>query len=387
MPEASNYVPTGEGAKLNEFARQNWQERLALFSEVKNKVVDINPHLRIPFKLEKGKPTPLGVFAETNFNFHFKPAERPKGKKSLEVFPKQHRRSAILGRAVFEDDQGRRYRDIDLKGVGVIGGPPYYHRVRVGEPGGYRGEGAGREGLLDRKVAEYDYRRSEQFTKAGIRTSRTVAVIELEELVVNGQRISRVEAIRQGRIDRSFHPAVEVRAFGTRGRVEDLEAGGREYGRELLADAKRFVEQELGFDRPMSDAEYLEWFAKTLGRNVALMHKNGWAHGFLAKGHNITLDCRIVDLDSVEELIDLHSLQRDCFGEEGADKAIEKLAGSVSRIGESDYMYPVFKKSELVDLFQASYDSIFPPEERKKYFSRFERAKKNQRAKASIVAA
>jgi hypothetical protein len=52
----------------------------------------------------------------------------------------------------------------------------------------------------------------------------------------------------------------------------------------------------------MSDLEYLKWFAKTLGYNIGLMHKNGFEHHYIDGGHNVTLDCRIVDLDGIRPL-------------------------------------------------------------------------------------
>lgn len=59
------------------------------------------------------------------------------------------------------------------------------------------------------------------------------------------------------------------------------------------------VAQELGKDpAEFSKKEYLTWLAETLGINVARMHNSGWFHGYLTT-HNITLDGRITDLDSV----------------------------------------------------------------------------------------
>ena len=69
------------------------------------------------------------------------------------------------------------------------------------------------------------------------------------------------------------------------------------------------VSQELGYKRTITDKEYFEWFAKTLGENVGIMHRNGWTHRYLSS-HNVTLDCRIVDLDSVG--YDLSERERGC---------------------------------------------------------------------------
>jgi len=70
----------------------------------------------------------------------------------------------------------------------------------------------------------------------------------------------------------------------------------------MFEDAKSLVSQELGRgNNPLTDQEYLEWFAETLGKNVGLMHKNGWFHAGLSP-HNITLDCSVCDFDTVKEL-------------------------------------------------------------------------------------
>ncbi|MDP2947869.1 MAG: hypothetical protein Q8N88_07170 [Nanoarchaeota archaeon] len=59
------------------------------------------------------------------------------------------------------------------------------------------------------------------------------------------------------------------------------------------------VAQELGKDpKEFSKQEYLEWLADTVGQQVGRMHKNGWYHSYLLT-HNITLDGKITDLDSV----------------------------------------------------------------------------------------
>ena len=47
--------------------------------------------------------------------------------------------------------------------------------------------------------------------------------------------------------------------------------------------------------------DYLEWFAETLGRQMAIIHSAGSYHNYLTP-HNITLDCRVVDFDSIHEI-------------------------------------------------------------------------------------
>lgn len=191
------------------------------------------------------------------------------------------------------------YRDIDLKGVGsfVFLSQNSYTDTDVGKSFG----GGSRKGLLDRDTAWPDWETAEVFTQAGIRTYRILAIIKLNQLVVRGEKIDLEEAVRRDIVDEDFVPVVAVRAFGARARVEDLvtkyiEADSRVW----IDDAKQLVAKEFGRGA-LSDEEYACWFAKTLGENVGLMHKNDWYHSYLTS-HNITLDCRIVDLDSVTKL-------------------------------------------------------------------------------------
>jgi len=67
--------------------------------------------------------------------------------------------------------------------------------------------------------------------------------------------------------------------------------------KELTREAMRVVANELGRSR-ISKKEYLDWFTRTLARQVAAMHSKGWSHANLSE-HNITLDCRIKDLESI----------------------------------------------------------------------------------------
>ena len=93
-------------------------------------------------------------------------------------------------------------------------------------------------------------------------------------------------------------PVLELRAFGTKFRAEDLHTDSEEAGL-LVQDAMQLINNELPQEHKLTNiGGYLQWFAKTLGDNIGKIHANGWYHGYLT-GHNITLDCRIVDLDSV----------------------------------------------------------------------------------------
>lgn len=376
----SPQAPTGEGGKLNDLAKQNWQERLILFSQVKNRVLRVNSNLNFPFNLAKGKPTQLGLFAQRVLE---EPTPQTR-KHKLEVLP-QHGRSALLGRVVFSDNKGHIYRDIDLKGIGLLFKPDLTSSpvAIVSNPGKTHSLEEGRYGLLEKETAIYDYDKCEDFLEAGIRTVRTIAIIGLEELIVNRRRTSLADAIKRGVIDQNFHPVIQVRAYGTRARIEDLfdsdlhpfEWVGAsisdiiKYSKTsdlLLEDAKKLVTIELGKET-ITDDEYLKWFAETLGRNVGLIHKNGWLHGYLIS-HNITLDCRIADFDSVT---DLNKTTQEKYKEElhSVQLALMRLVGNVKgRNIENieDRNDPLFES--LWKRFRKSYDAVFPLKTRKYKF-------------------
>lgn len=354
------HPPIGEARKLDEIVSKNWQEHLLLFSQVENEVLEVNPAFEgtLPFKLEKGKSSPLGLFAEAVFEQ--KPSELPAGKQALEFWPK-HRRSAILGRAIFADKAGGLYRDVDLKGVGHLGYPGKVLALRKDKyiSGGYTG-------LLGRDTAFLDYYLSEDFFREGIRIARVLGIIELKELINKGKKLSLKEAVEIGIIDDDFFPTIEVRAFTTKLRIDDAHTSGSEERQLLIEDAKKLVSQELGRQKTLSNKEYSEWFVKTLGCNVGMMHKNGWLHNYIG-AHNITLDCRIVDLDGVSEL--RNNKQR-----------LEDIKTSWNATGLLAAMLESVDDSKLKDLkrqFRKSYNAVFSSKEREEYFKKFKKISKN----------
>jgi len=361
-------LPTGKAKELSEFTQENWREHLLLFSQVKNKVIEVNPDVYTPLKLEEGKSSPLGLFAEAAFQ-EKPPQELPEGKQVLEFWP-QHRRSALLGRVLFADREGRIYRDIDLKGVGYftsgieIEGGKQKEITKIRKPGEKLSTG-GRFGLLDADIAAFDRQMSEEFLSAGIRTHRVLAIIELEEIILNGKKLSVEEARKANIIDEELNPVVEVRAFGIKTRVDDFTFGKKTSDLPLIEDAKKLLSQELGRKETLSNEEYAEWFTKTLGKNAGLMHKNGWGHNY-SFSHNITLDCRIVDLDSVSELTE--------------DNQREDLRDIKSTVATLMYWLSLNKREEdYFNLFMKSYNAVFPQNAREHYFAKMAKIKQKER--------
>lgn len=276
------------------FAQDHWPDYLALFSQVDNQVLLVNPNFQfLPFNLKQGEQSPLGVFATTTLSQ--KPTDAHQNGLVLEIWPDHHTRSALLGRMVFCDNQGQPYRDVDLKGIG------YLYPLAISQQGGrYVGNlnngGPERSGLFRLDRAQHDYNFSKEFTQLGIRCHRVLAIIKLHQIIADTKVYSIEEAIQKELLDHRFEPVVAVRAFGTKARIRDLGTSLKEV---LFNDALDLVCRELNQD--LSLEEYLRWFARCLGQNVGLMHRNGWAHYWLTT-HNISLDCRIVDLDTITPL-------------------------------------------------------------------------------------
>lgn len=306
------------------------RRQLARFSAVDNVVLFVNPDMQNPFQLEEGQPSPLGVFAS------------PRGNRRFEYWP-NHERTILVGHIPTFDNKGRIYWDVDLKGIGVA--DPIATGFRLGQ----QYLDGGRHGLLERDIAFPDYEMAEQFLSAGIRTYRVLAIIELRQLIMDGETISLDEAIKRGMIDDEFNPVVSVKAFTTKARVQDLKNSPDE-----LKKVKKLVAKELGKDN-LSNDEYLTWFAENLGRNLGLMHRNGWVHKYLSM-HNITLDCSIVDLDSVAPIIEAESVAKDFL-----------TAGTT--LGNLLWLVLPTLPFNYHDIFIKSYDKTFAGRLTKKIFT------------------
>ena len=90
-------------------------------------------------------------------------------------------------------------------------------------------------------------------------------------------------------------------------------------------NAKKLIAREGGQDEEMTDFDYLKWVAKTITKDIGTMHKNGWLHNYLRTGHNITIDGRLVDLDSVRNIQE-ESNKRDDAEQTRRDLSLDRFA-------------------------------------------------------------
>jgi len=276
--------------------KQELEERKQVpVAEVLNEVIYVNPAFEnpdffhsSPHPLRVGQPTTLGIFAG-----QVAPEQTGRKQRTAEG-THGHHRSLILGHGIFRDDGGRLYRDVDAKGIGFL--PPTIDGVISASPIERGGPTQGMLGIFERGMAERDASLAEEFISRGIRTYRVIAITKLDELVDDGKRYPIDEAKRRGIIPDECEPVISIRAFGTRDRIRDI---SYHTSSKSIDAARLLVAQELGRDpQEFGRKEYFHWFVETLAENVARMHKAHLVHGYLTS-HNITLDCRIVDLDSV----------------------------------------------------------------------------------------
>lgn len=310
-PEKSS-IPLGEGGKLE------LQKEILPAIEVKNHVIWVNPDfkklpLNLPTASDLEKAQNRGEKISTKIGVFLTPASLVAGNRKIEI-NSGHTRSGILGRVIFEDNQKNIYRDVDIKGVGYS----YYEESKKKfEVGPTVATSNKIFGILTAEDAFYDRDMAEKFFAAGIRVCRPIAIVALEEIVdLKGQKIpvevSAEKLKKEILATEKGMPVLEIRAFRTKARLSDIFQQNAAYISDeeykkyfekkqlILEDARQLLAQEL--KKNLVDfnwGEYFKWLAQAVGKNIGLMHKNGWCHRYLLGGHNITLDGRLVDFDSI----------------------------------------------------------------------------------------
>lgn len=263
------------------------------FSPLKNTVVIVNSLVKYPLPLEVGKASPIAFFYNGSVHGDRKSVFN---QYVLETH-QEHHRSALLARAIFEDQKGRLYRDLDIKGIGYV--HPTYGMTALPYNGlGYTDRLGRTFGFLSMTEAMLDYESSQRLLGIGVRSHAALAVAKLDEVVVDGNVVPVTYAREIGILAAGFIPVVEIRAFGTKGRIRDVLSGSY-LSNALLSDAKKIVEQET--DRAMTWVEYFQWFVATLGENLGRLHGANLSHNDITT-QNVTLDCRLTDLHSVRRL-------------------------------------------------------------------------------------
>ena len=102
---------------------------------------------------------------------------------------------------------------------------------------------------------------------------------------------------------------------------------------------------------------YLFWFAETLGKNVGLLHAHHYSHNYLSP-HNITLDARIVDLDSVVSFAraseeEKMEVKNDDYND--ARISLETLMGWTSGGDGNKDVHSLEDRSQILETFKTHY--------------------------------
>lgn len=347
-------VPIGLGSKV-----ESSKETLPAV-EVKNHVLYVNEHLHSPLNLTVGEPTNLAVFL----------TQHPDGeRKSRDVEVKaRHGRSALLGRFIFEDkgEDGERqvFRDVDIKGLGYIDVRENPSQPSVQDIKPQDSSARNRVwGILNSEDAFRDKETSEMLRGYGVRTHRVVAIVGLGEIIFEGNPVPVEEAKSRGLLPQGADPVLEIRAFGTHARFMDVfpsnsyaelndDRSSKAKRDLLIEDARVLVAQELGKDpSQFTSEEYYKWLAGAVGKNVGLLHKHGWAHNYLADGHNITLDGRLVDFESARR-VGPGSTEAFSRDDSGAFISLQKL------LSASEFRYPMYSQlvAEILKEYEIAYE-------------------------------
>lgn len=317
--------------------------------DVKNSVEWVDSNVEMPFNIAVGQKVDFPLFLSSN-------PQKKERTYPLEV-EEDHGRSGILARVVFKDNEGRMYRDVDLKGMGYVSYPedgegPIVDKVSITSR--IRGRA---EGIQPLGRALHDLRRTQLFIDLGVRTQRILALIKLKEIVDDkGNKLSVSQARQRKLINAGEEdvPVVTMRAFGVRSRMSEIANQEEEKAGLKLEDARLFVAQENGLNTEgFGYDEYSKWMAKTIAVDVARIHGNGWVHGFLTD-HNITLDGRIIDLDSVVKIKEAEGTPR-TVGHDLDDtrRYLTQFFGDINKLKSDDK--PDINEGEMMSLFESEY--------------------------------
>lgn len=223
----------------------------------------------------------------------------------------------LSGNSDITDKNGTRYRYLDVKGTGNIDvvdrQRPSVKESRYSRflrpipnyPAGAYSEKTW--GQATKSWIEIDIRMMKKFQELGIKTIPIPSAVRLDEVLdKDGNKISIEEARKQGYINSATEPYQVFRAYVTPFRLHEI-AYNPEFEYQMGLDTtqkdievKRAVLRSAMEDVGIESVEgYLEWLASEVGLGLGTMHKNGIGHGYLGGLHNITLDGRFMDLDSV----------------------------------------------------------------------------------------
>ena len=296
---------------LNKWTLQKLVQPMSAVS-VKNTVIYVNRDLNTPsLKFDVGKPVDLACQVAMG-------ERKNKPDRIIWVRPGHERSAIITANAQITDGDSTTYNYLDEKGIGNL---EYIERTRKNQYHGYmkpvksypdRGYQDKTWGAATKTWIEKDLEMGNKLKKLNVRIVPLVAVAKIEEVVdPNGKIITIDEAKNSGYMAKETEPVVIFRAWITPYRLADVA-----YNPEIEID---YSEKDLERRRALQDMKndtsipadvrssildimsYLSWLAGSIGGDLGKMHAHKMTHGSLRALHNITLDGRFVDLDSMVE--------------------------------------------------------------------------------------
>jgi hypothetical protein len=352
-----------------------------------NTVVDINPEFREQLGLSEGDSSSLIQI--------FSSKEEAGVLYGAEQF---HYRVGNIDRTFVTDKNGLRWEDIDVKSPGRLETNGRIQDVSV-QLVGWERQAASRSrqakiwGGNDLESAHHSFEYQRILEDLGVRTYKSLFVTRLNEWFYKGKKVpvSEIPVVQEhtpvphleDALPEEFVLAAEVRACRTKTRMQAVVdtmptlSARRKTTLRAVDRARELVAEEQGLST-LSVEDYLDWFVFAHGRNIGRMHAGGLTHGFLHPG-NITLDCRILDLDSMQTFEEAY--------EDDARKAdrefnmiISKEESKRNRISEDSVIdnlhdfvvfvsdtYGIPKRQGVAPKFLDGYDEAqrrFPPEAR-----------------------
>lgn len=248
---------------------------------VSNEVIYVNDNINLPFDFEIGKEADLARFLTD--------LKGTEGKLQLGI-DSIHGRSAFLGKIKIGDKQGNVYTDVDFKGGGYVEWEAGSAKVKKIERFTHVMADE-TKGLWNKDDAELERDITERLSMAGVRTCRIAAIMKLNEISMpDGTKISVEDAKKQGLVEKDKNPVLGLRLYRYRERIEHEQKRSQK----IFERVKKIVEAEIKHN--INWDGYIEWFASTLGKNIACMHKAGIRSGAISL-HNVTLACELLDVD------------------------------------------------------------------------------------------
>lgn len=345
---------------------------------VSNTVIDVNPEFQKQLEIDVGDSSEL-------VRLWSPPEERG----ILLGAEARHNRIANVDNTFVVDANGLRWEDIDVKSPGLteVGHGPSGDEVQL-FPWTRMVETPFAEAKIwggnDLASARHAFKYQHILEKIGVRTYKSLFVTKLNEWMYKGNKVpiseipvAAKDAEVKGENDaipEGYVLAAEVRACRIKTRMQAIEERSapseenRAYIRREIDRARKLVAEEKGLP-DLSVNDYLEWFIDAHGQNLGRMHAGGYVHRFMHAG-NVTLDCRILDLDSMQTFSEAHAAEKERLAQYYGTTVLQEASRENFVIRDSRTVHlAVFAR-----IVSAAYDMPFSLNVSKRFLSAYTQA-------------